>query len=252
MNQPHRKPDFDIQQLRLSCRECSVHELCLPSSLRGDDLIRLSDLVGHSSYDPGQHIFNTGDVFQALYVVQSGSVKTSVTTRDGGLQILHFHLPGELIGLDGLAEHHHQCTAEPLEPSQVCRLPYRKIEQLANDIPALQKQLLRIVSREFFLDHQHILMMGGRPAIQRLALFIQTLSHRKRLLHEDHRNLTLSMSRVELANYLALATETVSRLLARLQRLGVLRLERHNLEIVDMERLVEISGDDLELVPYPH
>lgn len=242
---------IDLEELRLSCRECSIQELCLPATLRGNDLVRLNDLLGHSDYRRGQHIFNTAEPCEALYVIRSGAVKTWVTSLNGSMQILGFQLPGEIVGLDGLAEHHFHCSAEVMEPTRVCRLPLATLERTANEVPALQKQLMRIISREFVLEQEHIVMMGARPALERLALFIQTLSQRRELLGEDRYSMDLPMSRVDLGNYLALATETVSRLLARLQRLGVIELGRHHLRILDMERLVEISGEDLGLIRYP-
>jgi CRP/FNR family transcriptional regulator len=241
----------DLDRLRRRCRDCSVQELCLPSALRPDDLETLAGFVGHAAFARGEHVFNAGDPFHDLYVVRVGAIKTWVTTLDGSMQVLGFHLPGELIGLDGVAEHHHRCTAESLVPSEVCRLPFGRLEQLADGIPALRRQLLKIMSREFIREHEHILMMGSRPAIERLSLFIQTLSQRRRLLGQDDRHLLLPMSRVDLGNYLALATETVSRLFARLQRMGIVDLRRHRLDILDMDRLIEVSGEDLGLIHYP-
>lgn len=242
---------LNLDQLRLSCRACSLQELCLPATLRKHELGQLADLLGHSTYRAGEHVYNDGDRFHALYVVRSGMVKTWVTSLNGSLQILGFHLPGELFGLDGVSEHRHRCSAELLETSEVCRVPFDQLERVANRVPALQRQLLRIISREFLLEQEHLVMMGGRPAIERVALFLQTLSQRRALLGFDRRALELGMTRADIGNYLALATETVSRVLARLQRLGVIHLDRHRLEILDLQRLIDIAGEDLGLHRYP-
>lgn len=242
---------LDLDRLRLSCRACTLQELCLPATLRAHEVGQVADLLGHSRYRPGEHVFNDGDRFRALYVVRSGLLKTWVTSLNGSIQILGFHLPGELFGLDGVAEHRHRCTAEPLEASEVCRVPFDQLERVANRVPSLQRQLLRIMSREFMLEQEHHVMMGGRPAIERVALFLQTLSQRRALLGHDRRVLELGMTRVDIGNYLALATETVSRVLARLQRLGIIHLDRRRLEVLDLERLIDIAGEDLGLHRYP-
>lgn len=242
---------FSLEALRLSCSGCSLQELCLPATLRGDDLAKLSDMVGHERYARRAHIYNTGDRCDSLYVVHGGSVKTWMTSLNGHVQVLGFHLPGEIFGLDGVSEHHYHCTAESLEPVEVCRLPYAELEKVANEVPGLQKQLMRMVSREFMLDNEHLTMMGARPAMERLALFLQTLSQRRALLGLERDIVEMSMSRIDVANYLALATETVSRLLSRLQDLEVIRLDRRWIKILDMDRLIEISGEDLGLIHYP-
>ena len=239
---------LDIDELRLSCRQCRLYPVCLPATLRHNELSELAELLGHSDYRRGEHVFNIGDPVHCLYVVREGSVKTWVTSMNGEVQILGFHLPGELIGLDGLLKHRHQCSAEPMEDARVCRLPYVQLEHAMREVPSLQKQLMRLISREFVLEHEHLVLMSGRPALERLGLFLQTLMHRRELLGADPMAFTMSMSRVDLANYLALATETVSRLFARLQRRGVIRLDRRDVEILDRDQLVEISGDDLALM----
>ncbi len=242
---------LDFEGLRLTCRQCSLQELCLPASLRDHELSLLASILGHSNIQQGQHIFNAGDRFQSLCVVRSGAVKTWVTGLNGSMQILGFHFPGEMLGFDGLAERRHHCTAEALSGTEICRLPYGQLERVATRIPALQKQLFRIMSREFVLDNEHLVMMGSRPAVERVALFVQTMSQRRGLLGHDRTIIDLSMSRVDIGNYLSLATETVSRLLAELEREGVIDLDRRHLRIRDLDRLIEISGEDLGLLHYP-
>lgn len=196
-------------------------------------------------YEPGRHVFNIGDRCRSLYVVQNGSLKSWVTSIHGHVQILGFHLPGEIIGLDGLDSLRHQSSVEPLEHSVICRLPYEDLENIATHVPGLHRQLLRVISREFIIEHEHVLMMSSRPAIERVALFVQVLAQRRTLRGHPPRLLELSMSRAELANYLALASETVSRMLTRLQARNIIRLSHRRLEILDPRGLREISGEDL-------
>lgn len=236
---------LDLEALRRGCRNCSVNELCLPAPLHGDDLDRLSKILDSSAYVPGRHVFNIGDRCRSLYVIQKGSLKSWVTSSHGHMQVLGFHLPGEIIGLDGLDSLHHQSTVEPLEYSVLCRLPYVDLENIVSQVPGLHRQLLRVISREFVIEHEHVMMMSSRPAIERVALFVQVLAQRRTLRGHPPRLLELSMSRSDLASYLALASETVSRMLTTLQTRKIIRLSHRKLEILDPHGLAEVSGEDL-------
>lgn len=241
----HGRKVLDLDALRRSCRNCSVHELCLPAPLYGEDLDRLVRMLDSSNCGRGQHVYNIGDRFKSLYIVQKGSLKSWVTSIHGHVQILGFHLPGEIIGLDGVDSLRYQCSAEPLEPSRLCRLPYEDLEGVAARVPGLQRQLLRVISREIIIEHEHVMMMSSRPAIERVALFLQVLAQRRTLRGHPPRLLELSMSRADLANYLALASETVSRMLTALQAKGVIRLSHRKLEILNPTGLAQISGEEL-------
>jgi CRP/FNR family transcriptional regulator len=191
-------------------------------------------------------LFLPGTQFQALYVVRSGSFKTYVTNEQGETQILGFHLPGEILGLDAISSERHQCTAEALERTTVCEVPFTRLSQIALQVPELQRQLLRVISREVMRDHEHLVMMGRRHAQERLAIFLKSLSERYGRLKRDPALLTLPMSRYELANYLGLVVETVSRLFTRFQQMGVLDVRRKNVHILDFAKLDSLTAEHHE------
>ena len=234
----------DIKRLRRSCGECVLRELCLPAGIRLEDLGQLDRLVRNRPLKTGEHLFNIAERFHSLYVIREGSVKTWVTSEQGELQILGFHLPGEIIGLDAMSDDRHQCTAEALEPTTICEVPFEHLEHVACKVPGLQRQFMRIISREVFNDHEHLVMMGSRQAMERLSLFLHSLSERRRRLGEDGNRIQLSMSRADLANYLGLVTETISRLLTRMQDEGVISVQRRDVRILDPGQLAELSGDE--------
>ncbi|QKK03837.1 MAG: helix-turn-helix domain-containing protein [Pseudomonadota bacterium] len=235
---------LDLELLRRRCSGCSLRELCLPAGLDASDIELIEQGVTASDQIPaGQALYHAGAPFDALYVIKSGSLKTFANSEGGELQILGFHLPGEVIGFDALAGYRHQCTAEALEPTRACRLPYANLERLAARVPGLQRQLMRLISREMQDDHRHLAMMGRPQALGRLALFLYSLSQRQQRLGRRPDHLTLSMSRADLANYLGLVLETVSRLFGRLQEMGVLDVRRREVTILDPERLRELSNE---------
>lgn len=239
---PSADSAIDFDQVRRQCARCDLRELCLPAGLGSVDIDRVDQMVAdRSSLAAGDTLYHAGSPFRALYVVKSGSLKTQVVSEGGELQILGFHLPGEILGFDALAAERHQCSAEALEASSVCRLPYAELERISGQVPGLQRQFMRLVSREMGDDHHHMAMMGRNQAISRLALFLHNMSRRQARLERRDDVLNLSMSRADLANYLGLVLETVSRLFGRLQDMGLIEVRRREIKIVDREGLRAIG-----------
>jgi CRP/FNR family transcriptional regulator len=237
-------PSLDLGQLRRTCQACALHTLCLPASISADELSSLDAIVrSRRPLDRGQQLFATGTRFQSLFVVRSGSFKTTLESSTGEIQVLGFHLPGEIIGFDALSDDVHRCNAEALERASVCEVPYTQLDEFAARVPGLRRQLMRIASREVVKDHEHLMMMGRKQAQERLAIFLRSLSDRYRNLHRAPELLELPMSRHELANYLGLVVETVSRLFTRFEELGVLEVNRKQIRIVDFAKLEELAGE---------
>lgn len=241
--------EIDLEEFRQRCARCGLRQMCLPATLDLADQRKLSSILHPQVVSAGEPIYQHGDRFEHLYLVRAGAVKTWVSNLEGNMQILAFHLPGELVGLEGVSEARHRCSAQALAETRLCRIPYARLDALASELPSLRERLMNIISREFVLEQEHILMMSARPAIERMALFVQTLLQRAELAAGPRSVLRLDMARWEIANFLALATETVSRLLAELQKAGAIRIHRREVRILDVERLVEISGEDLGRLP---
>ena len=242
MSSASLKP-INLQQLRSVCESCGLHQLCLPAGIGLKAVQQLEGIVqSKRPYERGQYLFQPGMHFHSLFVVRSGSFKTFTASATGELQILGFHLPGEIVGLDAINKNQHQCTAEALERSSICEIPYEHLNQVATEIPELHLQLMRIVSREIGYGHEHLTMMGRKQAQERLAIFLKNMITRYTRLHRDPNLLTLSMSRYDLANYLGLVIETISRLFSRMQASGILQVDRKRITIYDLpalERLIE-------------
>jgi CRP/FNR family transcriptional regulator, anaerobic regulatory protein len=232
---------LDLNQLRRSCSSCALNELCLPAGIGGDDLDRLDATVKDKrTLDRGAVLYREGDAFDALYVVRSGSLKTFVQNEAGDMQILAFHLPGEIIGFDALATNEHVSQAEALERSSICELPYARLQQVTSEVPALHRQLMRVISREVVEEHRHLVMMGKQQAQEQLATFLRSLADRYQRLQRDSTALSLSMSRYDIANYLGLVVETVSRLFSRMEEMGVLEVNRKSVTILRPDLLAAL------------
>ncbi len=237
-------PTVDLAVLRSACSKCALSQLCLPAGVDSEDMLRLDETVQtRRPLQRGQTLFAEGAEFHSLFVVRAGTFKTFSSSEEGEVQILGFHLPGEIIGFDALADDQHRCTAEALDQASVCEIPYNRLSDVAQKIPGLQRQLMRIASREMVKDHEHLVMMGRRQAQERLAIFLRSLSDRHLRLQHIHDDFVLSMSRQDIANYLGLVVETVSRLFTRFEESGVLTVDRKRIRIRDFARLSELAGE---------
>lgn len=211
----------------------------------GTELRQLDQIVQqHRPLDRGQIIFHEGTAFKSLYVVRSGSFKTFLTLANGETQVIGFHLPGELIGFDAVENNRHSSTAEALERSSLCEIPFNRLSDIASKLAGLQYQIYRVMSREMVRDHEHVTMMGRKQAQERLTLLIKCLSDRHRALGHHPYEFTLSMSRHDIANYLGIVVETVSRLFTRLEEMGIIEVNRKQLRILDVVQLTILAGGD--------
>ena len=153
-----------------------------------------------------------------------------------------FHLPGELVGLDAIADGHHPLAAKALETTSLCEIPFSDLETLSRQLPSLQRQLLRVMSQEIRDDEQNMVTLAQKSAEERLASFLVGLSGRFRRRGFSENQFNLSMSRSDIGNYLGLALETVSRLFTRFQNEGLLRVDRKHIELLNRERLCLFSS----------
>lgn len=222
------------------CGDCRLRNRCLPSLLSGDALRRFQQLLPRPrSLRAGEHLFRVGDEFHAAFSVGSGCLKTYAVDPEGREHVLNFHFPGELVGIDAIYPEQHMSNAVALAPSSICSLPFRSVMQLAQEIPELQEQLVRLLSRDLFSMTS---IAGDFTAEERLAAFLVMVSARLRGAGAPPTSLELAMSRQDIASYLRLATETVSRILARFQKSGLLKADRRQIRLLDPAGLYEIGA----------
>lgn len=234
----NKKKTVSLHELKVSCQSCTLADLCLPHGMDEGEMEKLDKIViRQQPFQPGQHLFRPGDKSHALFAVRSGALKSYCITEDGEEQVLGFTLPGELTGMDGLSGGSYSSAAMVLETSSVCELPYSKLEGLCHDLPGLQKQMLNVVGREITADQHMLMLLGKRTAEERLASFLLSLSTRYHQRNLSATEFNLPMSRQDIGNYLGLAIETVSRLFASFQERGILKVNRRQIIILDIDSL---------------
>ena len=235
---------LDIATLRRGCAHCSLQQLCLPAGISADEMQRLDDIVKRKRpVERGERLFRPGDALDAVYVARDGAFKTVSISEDGEEQVVGFHLPGELIGLDALGAGQHRCEAVALTTANVCEVPFDQLAAVASQLPSLQHQLLRIIGQSVNRDQDHLGMLVRRQAGERIALFLHGLSERYRNIGQSGSQFKLPMSREDIAHYLGLALETVSRGFTKLQEDGVIEVVGRRIEIRDAAELARLAHD---------
>ena len=233
---------LDLIQLRRGCTYCSVRQLCLPGGIGAEELQRLDQIVQRRRpVARGERLFRLGDPLTAVFIARDGAFKSVSISEDGEEQVLGFHLPGELIGLDALGTGEHRCEGVALTAANVCEVPYDQLSAVAAQVPSLQQQLFRVIGQSVDRDQDHLGILVRRQANERIALFLHSIGERYRNVGQSDRQFQLPMSREDIARFLGLALETVSRGFTRLQDDGVIAVTGRRVEIVNVTELLRLA-----------
>lgn len=237
MNQDLLADDGDALNF---CSTCAFSQACRSQNIDKHALLDLHMLVEHvGPFHAGDYIFREGDTFDSIAAVRAGTVKTCVVDAQGSEHVLAFHLPGEVIGLSAIDSEQYPCNAVALDTVMLCRFSFEKMATLATRLPGLQRQLFRLLSRDI---GRAAMLAGDWTADQRLAAFLLALSQRLAERGFSDKRFQLTMARTDIANFLRLAPETVSRVLRRFQDDSLLSIDRREVELIDRCRLEALAA----------
>lgn len=236
---------IDFPAVTQSCSDCEWSDCCVNCGL-GSAKHSGPDVGCSVAHRSGSPLFRQGDPLDSLYFLRSGSAKTIVSTRGGAEQIVTFHFPGDVIGFDGITSGRHQSSTIMLETSGVCRISLAKVksESISND--NLWDEVIRTVAMEISEKQNYSLLLGQKSVHARFASFLCYLSGKYASRGCSGHEFNLSMSRQDIANYLSMAVETLSRLIGDFQHKGVIEVERRFVRIKDVRALKEMAQEDLE------
>jgi len=229
----------------VSCSQCRLGKICLPLTLDSQEIEKLDEIVKRGRItQKGEHIYRANDTFHAVFAVRSGYVKTYRITDDDEEQITGFHFPGEIFGMDGINKHKYTNSARALESAAICEIPFARFQELTVQLPSLQMHFFQLMSQEISNDQQLITMLSKKTAEQRIATLLLTISerHSDRSLSATH--FRLAMSRTDIGNYLGLTVETVSRILNRFHKEGLIVLDQKEVRLVEIQDLRELANLD--------
>ena len=230
-------PIADDGSAVMFCSTCAFSSACRSQGLSKAQLRDLHILVDHiGPFGPGEYLFREGDDFDAIAAVRAGTVKTYIVDSHGREQVQGFFLPGEVIGLNAIHQARYPANAVALDTVTVCRFSFPKMATLAAKLPGLQQHLFRL------LIDKAALLAGDFDADERVAAFLVMLSRRYAARGFSPHTFRLTMARTDMANYLRLAPETVSRLLSRFQNDGLLVIHRREINLIRLDRLELLAG----------
>ncbi|MBI4754979.1 MAG: fumarate/nitrate reduction transcriptional regulator Fnr [Betaproteobacteria bacterium] len=229
------------QSLQVACSQCNLRELCLPYGLHSDEVEKLDEMVGmRRRVKRGQHLYRAGEPFESIFAVRMGFFKTGVILEDGREQVTGFQMSGELLGLDGISSESHTCNAVALEDSDVCVIPFSRLEHLSREIESLQHNFHKVMSREIVRDQGIMMLLGSMHAEERLAAFLLNLSQRFTTRGFSPSEFHLRMTRQEIGSYLGLKLETVSRAFSKFQEGNLISVQQKHIHILDIPGLRRI------------
>lgn len=182
-----------------------------------------------------------GQPFEKLHLVSSGSFKCVQTDLEGYEQVLAFAMHGDLIGLDGVGRGRHGSGAVALEDSTVAVLNFHELLLLGRRIPALETLLHHAAGTEVARRGDTQYLMSAPSSEVRVARFLLQFAQRQASLGHSDRRLRLCMTRRDVASYLGVAHETVSRALTALAHDGCIRVSHRDIELIDLAALRELQ-----------
>jgi CRP/FNR family transcriptional regulator len=189
----------------------------------------------------GNTLYRSQQTFKSIYAIKKGFFKSSMVTIDGKEQVTGFFMSGDIIGLDGISNNYHRLNSTAIEDSEVCVIPFDILERFSEKHPALLRQLHKIMSQRMINDQETMLLLGSMKADKKIATFLINLSDQL-ARRGQHANLfQLRMKREEIGSYLGLTLETVSRVLSKLQRKNLIKIQQKHVEIINDKELRELS-----------
>ena len=224
--------------LPASCTDCFLHQHCLASELDSESRQAVAEITDHPRpLHKGEHLYRQSDPFAYLYIVRSGAIKTYALDEDGEESIAGFYFPGETLGIDGLAASGHRVSAQALDTTSVCRIDFASFEALFARHPAILRQFTGLLCEEMYDRQEPLLAMRQLPAEERLVGFLLALVERLSIHNRAVGEFSLPMPRRDIARYLCLAEETLSRSFRRLQERGLITLRGRKVTHFDAQRL---------------
>ncbi|WP_431859778.1 Crp/Fnr family transcriptional regulator [Azospirillum sp.] len=241
-------PPFDLSRPRDTaaasdmnpCGACPVRSLTVCAALDPEELRRLAEILQTVRVDANHTLFSEGEAADTLYNVTSGTVKLYKLLPDGRRQITGFLMTGDFLGL--AVNESYAYTAETVTSSSVCKFPRRKIDALMDEFPKMQRRLFSMASNELAAAQDQMLLLGRKTAKEKICSFLLMLSQRAVRRGHKENPVYVPMSRADIADYLGLTTETVSRTFTQLKTAGVISLQEGNkVMIADMDALYDMA-----------
>lgn len=225
---------------KVVCVNCATRSQCLNGKLTLDELSNLPvNIFTRSTLVEGQFLYRKGEPLTHLYHLRFGSMKSEMIMSNGMRQVTYFSLPGELLGLDGIANGQHQLDAVSIGNSEVCAITYPNLKKMTSEFPALLSKLENSLGALLNSSNVHIFDLANLNATEKLADFLIEYANRISTVGFDRDSFTLPMNRVDLASYLGVKIETLSRSITQLEKIGVIKSHNRHIEFISRKPIFE-------------
>ena len=190
----------------------------------------------------GQHVYRAGQPFHAIFLVHAGFLKTCELSEDGRERVTGFRMRGDLVGVESIGLAHYSCDVVALDDTEIWELPYPAVMLACLRMPDLQTRLTTALAEEIRNDRAWMLALGTLSAEQRVAVFLLDMAERHVRLGFSPRHFLLRMGRADIASFLGLKHETVTRALSKLDRLQCIQVQRREIRVLDSDGLRQLAG----------
>ena len=235
-NKKQHKPEVE-------CISCGLYNLCQLAGLDDVDTSTLDTVVSRKKkISKDQILFDAGEEFRGIFAVKSGTFKTVIPLTGDRAQIVDFHIPGELIGLDAINAETYLHRVVAAENSSICEMDLEVLKKLEGKFTDFQASLILALARKVRLDQHQALLISAKSAEQRLAVFLTGLSSRLQMHGLPTNQFRLPVSRKEIANYLGMATETVIRTFKAFEQKGLIETQARNIKLIKNKELIKLAS----------
>ncbi|MDA0997352.1 MAG: helix-turn-helix domain-containing protein [Proteobacteria bacterium] len=223
------------------CAACDVRDSALCAALSPIERMRFSEGVTILTVPAASPLIDEGEPDLYVFNVVEGCLKVYKLLSDGRRQITGFLFPGDFLGLVNSADY--TCSAEAVTETRLCRISRKQFDAFFDTMPSLERRLYTFASERIAEVQEHMLLLGRKTAAERLATFLSILSRRAAEAGRPADVIVLPMSRDDIADYLGLTTETVSRTFSKLRKAKLISIDKdRKIRLLDLEKISEIAA----------
>jgi CRP/FNR family transcriptional regulator len=216
------------------CSGCGLHTVCAQDDGSGCDPGQPRLALTRGEIEVGRPLYHAGQRVDALYALRSGCVKEVLTRADGTESVVRVSVAGEIVSLASLSGMPSRTTAVAVTTTRYCRIPLASVASATRDVPAIGSELMRLLATKMNAAHELVASVLDRDAVSRVAAFVLDLSNRLELAGFDGRRFQVGFSRSDIASYLGMTIETVSRAFSELRRRRILDVRAKDLALLSI------------------
>ena len=225
--------------LHVNCQQCRTRFLSICSALDTEELNDLAEIVDPRCISARTTLFSQGEEANSVFNVTEGMARLYKLLPDGRRQIIGFALPGDFVGLS--LSDRFSFSADAVDDMRVCRMSRIRFAHLLDEKPHLLKRLHEMAANELMIAQDQLVVLGRRSADERVAVFLLSLRKRFAKIHHLSPTIPLPMGRQDIADYLGLTIETVSRTFSKFFKDKTLLNVPDGVRVLDLEHLMTLA-----------